>query len=114
MIVTVRHRDGGEGLAPIVRFVETGVEHINGVSIFGIGIDARVVPGALSQIALLVSLRPRLATIIRAKHAAVFCFDNCPYSIGIRRRNSDADDANRALRQTLVASYFGPGIAAVC
>src|SRR5436190_14086211 len=99
----MRHADAGEGSATVIRSIETGVEYVNLVGIFRIGIDARVVPGALTQVALLVGLCPRLAAIVRTKHAAIFGFDNRPQSIRICRRHSDAHDSDRSARQTRVA-----------
>ena len=84
MIVAMRHADTRKCAATIVRSIETGVEDIDFVGVLRICIDARVVPGALPQIALLVRLRPVLTAVIRSKHATVFCFDNRPQTIRVR------------------------------
>src|SRR5256885_17113025 len=109
----MRYADASECPATIVRSIETGVEYVNLVGIFRIGIDARVVPGALTQVALLVGLCPGLAAIVRTKDAAIFGFDNRPQSIRIRGRHSDAHNSNRPTRQTRVARDFRPSVATV-
>ena len=113
MIVTVGHADAGECAPTIVRSIESSVEHVNRLGIFRIGVDARVVPRALAQIALLVRLGPRPAAVVRTEYAAVFRFDNRPQTIRVRGRYRDPDNSDRPFWQALVARDFRPGIAAV-
>src|SRR5215472_2683979 len=103
MIIAVRHANAGKGTPAITRSIETGIQHVNLVGIFGIGIDARVIPCALPEISLLVGFGPAPATVVGAKHAAVFGFNDGPQTFGIRGRDSNADDANRPARQTWIA-----------
>src|SRR5260370_34860689 len=58
VIVAVRYADTVEGTAAIVGSVEASIQHIDCVAAFRIGINPRVEPGALAEVALLVSLRP--------------------------------------------------------
>jgi hypothetical protein len=67
----------------------------------------------LPEISLLVHLRPGLSGVIGPKDAAIFRFDDCPYPVGVHRRNSDTDITDRAFGQSLVASDFIPGAAAI-
>src|SRR5215831_4296546 len=109
----MRHADTGKGPAAIIRSIEAGVEHVTFFSIFWIGVDARVVPGPLPQIPLLIRLGPGAAAVVRAKDAAVLSLDNGPQAIRIRRRDGNTYYADRAPRQTGIASDLSPVIAAV-
>src|SRR2546425_12635056 len=113
MIVAMRHAYAGERAPAIVRSIETGIQNVDRVGVFWVGVNSRVIPRTLPQVALLICLRPSLAAVIRSKHAAVFRFDNRPDAIRIRRRNSDAHDSDRSARQTRTACDFSPGVATV-
>src|SRR4029453_16543535 len=89
------------------------MQDVNRVGVLWIRVDARVVPGALAQVALVVRLRPRLAGIVRTKDTTVFSLDDCPQAIRIRRRDGDAHDANHSFRKPGVSGDFRPGVAAV-
>src|SRR5205085_10012463 len=77
------------------------------------GIDARVIPGALPQVAVLAHAHPVLPGVVGAENAAVVGFDDRPKALGIHPRNRHADDAYGSLRQTLGARDLFPGVAAV-
>ena len=60
MVVAVRRTDRRPRLAAVLRLVEADVDDIRRVLVFGIGVNARVVPGALAQIGVAAGLRPGL------------------------------------------------------
>ncbi len=111
--VAVRGANGVEGFAAIVGPVEAGVDGKDGVWFQRIGEDARVVPGALAELAILIHAAPGFACVVRAKHAAIFGFDERPDAIGIRWRDGDADAAEDAFGQSRISAEIGPGVAAV-
>src|SRR5205085_840698 len=78
-----------------------GVQHVDGLGVFGIGVNVRVVPGALAQIALVVGAPPRLAAVLGAEDAARVRFDDRPHAIVIRR-DGHADLADRAFRKAVI------------
>src|SRR5206468_2529057 len=92
---------------------EADVDDVRRVLILRIGVDPRVVPGALAQIGGVARLRPRIAAVARTKHAALFRLDDRVDVLRIRRTNADADDAERPLRHALVARQLFPRVAAV-
>src|ERR1051325_5081723 len=109
----MRHGDGCEGLAAVVRSVEARVEHVNGLGVRRVGVDARVVPGALAQLSFLVDFRPGLARVVRAKDAALFRLDDGPHSIRVGGRDRDADLPDRPFGQAFIARQLRPCVAAV-
>src|SRR5262245_9650468 len=112
-MVTVRRDDHAKILAAVFGMPQADVDDIDFVGVLWTGVDARVIPGPLPQLASFVDLGPRRAGVIGAKDAAVLCFDDGPDAIGVRGRYGDADDADRALRQSLVARDLLPCVAAV-
>src|SRR5689334_2250452 len=69
VVVAVRRAHRREGATAIDRAIHAGVQHVHGLGIFGIGVDVRVVPGALAQIALVVRAPPRVAAVVGAEHS---------------------------------------------
>ena len=102
-----------EGLAAIARAIEARVHRIHGVRVLRIRIDARVVPRALTQLAVFVDLGPGIAAVIRPIDAAFFCFDQCPDARRLRRRHRDADLAPESLRHARIGGDLLPRLTTV-
>src|SRR5262249_53575411 len=102
-----------ERFAAVAGAPQPDVDDVDLVPVLRPGVDARVVPGALAEVAVLAGLGPGLAAVVGAEHAAVLGLDDGPDPLRIDRRDGHADDADRALRQRLVAGDLGPGVAAV-
>src|SRR6185436_12209380 len=96
-----------------LRPVELDVDDVDAVFVLRIGVDPRVVPGALAEIAALVGLLPGVAAVARAEDAALIGLDDGVDVVRIARRDGDAADAERPLRHPLVARDFLPAVAAV-
>src|SRR5213593_2025568 len=97
----------------IIRSIEAGVEHIDGISILWICVNSGVVPRTLTQSTFFVDLRPRSSTILRTKDTTVFSFNDRPNAIRISGRDGDAADANRSFRQTRITSDVCPVVATI-
>src|SRR5207247_8745119 len=93
VVVAVRRRDGRPRLPAVFRLVESDVDDVDAVGIFGISIDARVVPGALAEVAAVAGLGPRLAAAARAEHAAFVRLDDGVDVLRSRGGNAHADAA---------------------
>ena len=89
------------------------VQDINGILIFGVGVNAIEIPRPLPDIGCVTDLLPCFAAVVRSKEPAVLGFDHCPQTIGIYRRNGNVYLSQNAGRQTLISGNFGPGVAAV-
>src|SRR5262249_14537583 len=63
VVVAVRDPDGRVGPAAVVGAVAAGVEDIDRFGVLRVGVDPRVVPGALAQAVLGVDARPLLAAV---------------------------------------------------
>ena len=113
MVVAVRHADGRERLAAVRRLVERDVQHVDGVHRLRIGVDARVVPRALTQVAVLVDALPRAAGVVAAEQAAVLGLDLRVEALLVRRRGADAGDAEHALGHAGLVVQRLPTVAAV-
>src|SRR5262249_37509186 len=64
VVVAVPGAHARERLAAVARAVQRDVEHPHGVGVLRIGFAARVVPGALAQLAILVLAGPRRAAVV--------------------------------------------------
>src|SRR6266550_3542450 len=104
----MRHADAAEGPPAVIRSIEAGIQHVDFVRIFWIGINTRVVPRALPEISLLVGPGPGAAAVVRSEYAAVVRFDDGPQPIGIRRRDRYPDNYDHSARQAGIASYLSP------
>ncbi len=113
MNVAVGRANGVEGFAGIVRAIEAGVHREDRVRFQRIGENARVIPGALTQLAFLVHFGPGFTGVVRAEHAAVFGFHQRPHAFGIHGRDRHADASEDAFGHAGIAAEIGPGIAAV-
>ncbi len=102
-----------EGAPAVGGLVIIHIEHIHNVGVFGIGIDAGVVPGALAQGAVFVELLPALAAVVGAIHAALIGLHDGPHAVLLHGRGRYADDAERAFGKAFVFRNLHPGIAAV-
>src|SRR5258706_528662 len=92
--------------------IQARIQNVDGLGIFGIGVDVRVVPGALAQIALVVGAVPRVAAVVRAEHAAGVGLDDRPHALVISGY-CYAYFADDAFGQPFVTGYFFPRVAAV-
>ncbi len=72
-----------------------------------------VVPGAGSQAAIFTEPLPGCATIVGPEERAIFRLNQRIDPLRHRRRNRDADLANRTLRQSRVAGNIRPGVTTV-
>ena len=71
VVVTVRHIDRGrKRLSAIVRPVEPGIERVDHVFVLRVGVDTRVIEGALAELAFVVPALPAISGIIRTEDAA--------------------------------------------
>src|SRR5260221_291147 len=95
VVVAVRHADGVERAAAVLRAVEAGVEDVHRVRVLRIREDVRVVPGALAQPALVVRPLPRRARVVAAIDPAVLRFDEGPDAAGIGGRHPHSPAAPR-------------------
>ena len=109
----MRRGDGFEALARVDGAPALQVEHPHRVRVLRIGVGVHVVPRPAAQIGVVAQALPRVAIVIRAKHGAVFGFDQRPHAAGLRRRRGDANSAEQPRRQTLVAGQLRPGVAPV-
>ena len=64
-----------------------------------VGVDARVVEGALAQAAILADQLPGGARVVGNEHAAVVVFHDGVDAIAVGAGNRNADLADDALRQ---------------
>src|SRR5262249_36817087 len=113
VVVAVRHRDRRERLAAVARAPELDVDDVDGVLVLRVGVAARVVPGALAQVAVLADARPGGAGIVAAHEPAVLGLDHRVDALLVGGRHRDADDAERRRGHALVLAEVGPGLAAV-
>ncbi len=111
VVVSVGHRQVGEGLPAVGRLVHLDVREINGVGVPRIGSDPRVVPGALADLVIVVDLRELAAVVLAAEEAAVLRLDEREHASGPGRGDRHADLAPRALGQPL--GQLLPRVAAV-
>ncbi len=98
--------------AAVYRAVHPGVQDIDGLGAFGIGMDMRVIPRALAEIALVVGAAPRVAAVFGSEDAAGVGFDDRPYAVMIGG-HCDADLADHAFREAVVAGDLLPRVAAI-
>ncbi len=113
VIVAVRSAESAVGLAAVGRFVEAGVEDVHRVLGLGVGIDARVVEGALAQAAIFAGELPGGAGVIGDEDAAVLVFHDGVDAIGIAAGDGDADLSDDAGGHAGIAGDLGPVVAAV-
>ena len=71
---------------------------VDGVFGLRVGVDARVVKGALADVAVLVDQLPGGAGVVGDEQAAVFGFDHGVDAVGIGAGDRHADLADDALR----------------
>src|SRR5262249_42612092 len=72
VVITGRTAEAGESPAAIVGSIEAGIQNVNRIDVLRIGVDARVVPGALAQPPFFVNSGPACAAVVGTKDAAVF------------------------------------------
>ena len=113
VVVAVRRVLGLEGAPAIGGDVVGDVHDVHPVDVFGVGVDAGVVPGALAQAAVGIGPLPRLAGIVRAVDAALVVLQDGPHAVRVHRRHSHTDDTKRAFRHALPLHEGGPTGAAV-
>ena len=70
-------------LAAVGRLIERHVEDVDRVLRLRVGVDARVVEGALPDVAVVVHQLPRRARVVRQEHAAVLRLDDRVDAIGV-------------------------------
>src|SRR5262249_44121884 len=113
VVVAVWRADGLEGLTAIARAPELHVGHVDLFLVLRAGEDAREVPRTRAEVGVAVAPGPGLAAVVAAENAAVLGLDQGPDALRINRRDGHADDADRPLRQALVARDLLPRVAAV-
>ena len=99
VVVAMRGIGRGKGFAAIGGFVVAHVHDIDDVLVFGIGIDAGIVPGTLAQAPVFVEFSPGFAPIVRAVHPSFVRFYERPYALGIDRGHGEANDTPRSFWQ---------------
>src|SRR6185437_15600811 len=114
MHVAMRRMQRLEGVAAVGGFENTGnFGRVDRIDRLRISVNAREVPGPLSQFRLVIGARPGVAPIVRAEYAAGLGFDQRVEAVWIRARNRDRDLADRALRQARIPGDIGPVRAAI-
>ena len=114
VIVAVRRTNVvSKRLAAVVGRGEAHVEHVDAPRVLRIRVDARVVEGALSQLALVV--RPASTWRRRRRSGTLHrrVLDDRVDALGVRRRHRHADLADDARRHPGVARELRPRVAAV-
>ena len=111
MLHTAAHRT--ERLATVDRLHERDVVVVDDVRVLRVGVDLRVVPRALAEIAVRVDQLPRVAAVVRAKDAAGIGLDVRPEPVGVRAGHGDADVSPEPFRQAGIAGDLRPVVAAV-
>ena len=99
--VAVWDPDALEGPAAVDRFPEAHVQGVDRVLVHRVGVNVRVVPGPLPELAVRIHLRPRVAPVVRAVHAAVLPgrLYQGPHAVGVRRRDRDGRLPHEPVRQ---------------
>ncbi len=103
----------GEGAPAVPGLVIGDVDHVDPVLRSRVGVDARVVPCPLSQVAVAVGELPALAAVVGPVDAAVVIFDDGPQAAAVHRRDRDAGYAPGARGQAFAGGYVRPGLAAI-
>src|SRR6185369_16537447 len=102
VIVAMRSAKRCESLAAVYGAIAGSIEDVNDVRIFGIGEEVCVVPGALTELAIVGGLRPGIATIVRAEQSTLFGFNQGVNAIWIGS-GSDCDATERSFGQSVSA-----------
>src|SRR5215472_545056 len=95
-----------EGLSAINRFKQSGVQQINRVGRFRVGIDFAEIPGTLTKSAIVIHSSPMLSGIIGAVQPAVLRLDDCIDAIGISSGNRDTNPAENSIGKTISLEAF--------
>ena len=110
----MRRTNGVIRLSSVLGAMKSYVEHIDHVLVLGIGVNACVIPGSLTQTAVGVDFFPRLSTIFGSKNPSVFGLDDRPDAFRIDWRNRNPDDSQRAGWQAIIlVGQFFPRIAPI-
>ena len=112
--IAMRHTDAGESFAPIDGLHEADIEVVDRVFVFGVGINARVVPGALADAVVATNPGEGFTPVVGAVQAALGFFDGFnlhPNAGSFGGRNSDTHPAYHAGGEP-TAEFF-PGVAAI-
>ena len=110
--VAVRHGNHLEGRAAIHRPVQAGVERVDGVRVDGVGLNVRVVPGALAQVVVRIGAGPGRAPVVGTVDAAVgLGLDDRPHAVGIRGGHGHAHLPHHPLGET--PTQLGPNVTPV-
>ena len=113
VVVAVRGRHRGEGVAGVGGLPRLQVQHPHGVGVPRIGEHVVVVPGALAQLALGARHLPVGAAVLGTEQRTLLRLDDGPHPSRPGRGAGDADAALDALRQAGIVADLGPGVAAV-
>src|SRR5581483_110106 len=113
VVVAVRDAHHLERLAAVAGPPGVDVQDPYRLRILRIGGDVVVIPGALTEVAVLGALRPRLAVVVAAIDRAVLGLDDRVHASAARRGRADADPAHHALWQAFGPGDLGPRVAAV-
>src|SRR5438552_2988832 len=96
VIVAMRRSDRVKGVASVTGTMKADVKHVDIVQVLRIGVDVRVIPGALGKTVLLVDPRPVLAAVFGMKNTSFGRFDQSPDALGIHERHGDPDAPDTA------------------
>src|SRR5262245_43528548 len=105
----MRNTNGANGLSTICRSIDAGIQNVDGIFRLRIGVDARVIEGALTQPAIVVDDFPGLTGVVGDEHAAVGGLDDRIDPVRVSRGNRDADFSPHWFRQAVVSTEFLPG-----
>jgi hypothetical protein len=83
VIVAVWNANRLKCLAAVNGFVETGIEHVDRIARFGVGVDAGIVEGALAETAILTDSFPGGAGVVGGEDSPVIGFDDGVDVVGI-------------------------------
>ena len=96
--IAMGYRDAGKTFAPINGLHKADVEVVHCIFVLGVGIYARVVPGALANAVIATDFGETFTTVFRAIQTTFgffLGFHLYPNPGGLYRRNGDANPANQ-------------------
>src|SRR6266566_4209142 len=112
MVVAMRRPQLRERPAAVHGAIHPRVQHVDRLGILRIGVNVRVVPGALAEIALLVRAAPRIAAVVGSEDASRVRLHDSPYAVVVGG-HSNTDLPDGPLGESLVARDLLPRVAAV-
>ena len=101
VIVAMRDTNDLETFSAVGGAVNAGVEHVDGVGIFGVRKKVMKIPGALREAVVRVDEFPAFASIFAPVKSAFFRLNDGVHSIPIRARHGNADSPQHSAWQPM-------------